>query len=204
MFTMPASVRKTIEAKIRTSYGMTLRRKNDSIGWCGTRFVNPRKERNNLWQTIMVEKYREERGGWEATHPKTPYGTSVWRGISNLSGEFRSHCILKLGDGKDICFWLDVWCSDIPLKDRFQSLFRFVADASFKVEGLWKQEGDEGSWSFRINWCIPATISQVLHLWPKLKLPAKGKKLWFALPHAVIWTIWKTRNTAIFNGGKVE
>ncbi|OVA20973.1 hypothetical protein BVC80_8831g18 [Macleaya cordata] len=55
----------------------------------------------------------------------------------------------------------------------------------------------------KIVWCMLGSIEQLLQVWPVLKLPVRGKKLVVAIPHAVIWSIWKSRNNAIFNEDKV-
>ncbi|OVA05142.1 hypothetical protein BVC80_8895g8 [Macleaya cordata] len=58
--------------------------------------------------------------------------------------------------------------------------------------------------SFNITACAPPTVELLLCSWHRFKLPVKGRKLWQAIPYAVIWTLWKTRNEAVFQNEEVS
>ncbi|XP_071718294.1 uncharacterized protein [Rutidosis leptorrhynchoides] len=56
----------------------------------------------------------------------------------------------KLGDGRDIFFWDDVWIGDLRLKDRFPRLYRIEANKNALVRDRVKHE--DGIWSFSWLW----------------------------------------------------
>ncbi|OVA03404.1 Reverse transcriptase zinc-binding domain [Macleaya cordata] len=123
---------------------------------------------------------------------------SVWRSIppSKVTFTMWAACLLKLptidslkrrgrvlANRCEMCGVTEETCNHLFLHCKVASeLWAFVA------------------YSFNISWCIPQSVEQLLFMWPKVKLPAKGRKLWLTIPHAVIWTIWKTRNDVIFKG----
>ncbi|OVA18062.1 BTB/POZ-like [Macleaya cordata] len=123
---------------------------------------------------------------------------SVWRSIppSKVTFTMWEACLIKLptinslkrrgrvlANRCEMCGVTEETCNHLFLHCKVTSeLWAFVA------------------YSFNISWCIPQSVEQLLFMWPKVKLPAKGRKLWRTIPHAVIWTIWKTRNDVIFKG----
>ncbi|KAK1303773.1 hypothetical protein QJS10_CPA09g02028 [Acorus calamus] len=47
----------------------------------------------------------------------------IWKGILDGLENFNQGTLWRLGSGKEIRFWHDIWVGDIPLKVRFSSIF---------------------------------------------------------------------------------
>ena len=60
------------------------------------------------------------------------YGVGLWKFIRAGWDSFSRHLAFEVGDGSRVKFWLDSWCGDQPLRDRFPELFRLarMPDAS--------------------------------------------------------------------------
>ena len=53
----------------------------------------------------------------------SPYGCSVWKGISARWPDFSRDLSFTIGDGKSVYFWKDRWAGSSPLALVFPSLF---------------------------------------------------------------------------------
>ncbi|GKV31852.1 hypothetical protein SLEP1_g40514 [Rubroshorea leprosula] len=83
-----------------------------------------------LWSRVLLEKYGGEGGNWLSWMKEgRGIGSPWWNDIcklntksSNKAGWLLSNFNLKLGDGKSVRFWLDVWVGEDSLANcwRFQ------------------------------------------------------------------------------------
>ena len=54
-----------------------------------------------------------------------------------------------------------------------------------------------------IQWVVPPTVSVLIQWQMSFRFWGKEKDLWLAIPAAVMWSIWLTRNYCKFNGAYV-
>ncbi|GJZ09776.1 reverse transcriptase domain, reverse transcriptase zinc-binding domain protein [Tanacetum coccineum] len=95
-----------------------------------------KREGDTLWVRVIKSVYGENRGLSNSGEAGCGCGGSgAWRDI------------IKLGNGRDVSFWLDRWIEDFRLCDRFPRLFNLdrrpegrVAEKGRWVEGVWTWE----------------------------------------------------------------
>uniref|UniRef100_A0A0V0H378 Putative ovule protein n=1 Tax=Solanum chacoense TaxID=4108 RepID=A0A0V0H378_SOLCH len=63
------------------------------------------------------------RGNWITTEVSSPYGSSVWRSISDLWDLVLERSCCKVGNGRKVAFWKDRWCGQVSLSQRFPHLW---------------------------------------------------------------------------------
>ncbi len=84
-------------------------------------------EKDGLWKEILESKY----GGWRNLQEQRSNAkdSSWWRDLKGVWGmedwgkSFENCCEWRVGDGKDILFWKDVWVGNEDLKSKFPRLF---------------------------------------------------------------------------------
>jgi hypothetical protein len=59
--------------------------------------------------------------------------SSSWRYLMTLIDLYRNLTIVKIGDGKSTCFWLDSWLGNKPLSVQFPALFSHVQSPNVLV-----------------------------------------------------------------------
>ncbi|GKV25367.1 hypothetical protein SLEP1_g34816 [Rubroshorea leprosula] len=111
-----------------------------------------------LWSRVLLEKYGGKGGNWlswmkEGRGIGSPWWNDICkvnRGLGNKVGWLLSNFILKLGDGKSVRFWLDVWVGEDPLANVFPRLFLLDTDKNCSIydQGYWS----DGSWCWRFQW----------------------------------------------------
>ena len=67
--------------------------------------------------------------------------------ISKGWGTFFPHCSFEVEDDSTIFFWHDRWCSEIPLKDLFLSLYILAVDRNASVADYWEQISSNNIWA---------------------------------------------------------
>lgn len=67
--------------------------------------------------------YGVEVGGYLPKKNKLPFGTSTQRGLTHVLPLFKCLTQRKVGDENRVSFWLDRWCTKIPLAKLFPVLF---------------------------------------------------------------------------------
>lgn len=70
---------------------------------------------------FLRAKYLKEGSFFES---KVAGTSQFWRGLHAVKEHFHRGAKYKLGNGKRIKFWTDVWIGEVPLKVRFQNLFK--------------------------------------------------------------------------------
>uniref|UniRef100_A0A0V0HYS6 Putative ovule protein n=1 Tax=Solanum chacoense TaxID=4108 RepID=A0A0V0HYS6_SOLCH len=75
-----------------------------------------------VWIKI-VEAIYGSRQGWNPPSNISYSRGGVWKGICKLWVEFQQFTKLEVGNGAKIRFWMDLWTSDVCLKQRFPIFF---------------------------------------------------------------------------------
>ena len=57
----------------------------------------------------------------------------------------------EVGDGSQIRFWDDVWCTDGSLKEAYPELFRLARDKDAYVADNFQQLGDSIHWEMTFS-----------------------------------------------------
>ncbi|GFS45225.1 hypothetical protein Acr_00g0094990 [Actinidia rufa] len=98
---------------------------------------------DKLWCRVIKGKYGILRGAWRTKDIIRSHETGLWKGIMKVGGDFSPQVSYQLGNGSNISFWYDDWCSQMPLRDRFPELFALATyqDASNVLKkalgGVW-------------------------------------------------------------------
>ncbi|XP_042988327.1 syntaxin-32-like isoform X2 [Carya illinoinensis] len=72
-------------------------------------------ESEALWKNVIDVEYGSLWGGWCSKASSGAYGVSLWKFIRKGWDFFSNNFRLKVGDGKRILFWHDLWCGDTAL-----------------------------------------------------------------------------------------
>uniref|UniRef100_A0A0V0IE94 Putative ovule protein n=1 Tax=Solanum chacoense TaxID=4108 RepID=A0A0V0IE94_SOLCH len=95
---------------------------------------------NSLWKEVIAAKYGM-RDKWMTTKVTSPYGSSVWRSISDLWDLVLERSYCKVGNGRKVAFWMDKWCGQVPLSQRFPDLYDLCQMQQATVAELWNDQG---------------------------------------------------------------
>ncbi|KAG7984487.1 hypothetical protein I3843_04G163600 [Carya illinoinensis] len=90
-------------------------------------------ESEALWKNVIDVKYGSLRGGWCSKASSGAYGVSLWKFIRKGWDFFSSNFRLKVGNGKRVLFWHDLWYGDAALKIEFPPLFGIARDQNAAV-----------------------------------------------------------------------
>lgn len=99
------------------------------------------KERDSLWCKIVKSIHGVDPPShvaylWEAQFkPESP-----WISISKTWMKFGSLATFKLGNGNNIFFWLDLWCSGHSFKESFPHLYRIATLPKGSISDHWDLE----------------------------------------------------------------
>lgn len=52
---------------------------------------------------------------------------------------------------------------------------------------------------FGVYWVMPSSVRGLLSCWPRLSKRVAGT-IWCMIPHCIIWSLWRERNTCSFEG----
>ncbi|GKV19324.1 hypothetical protein SLEP1_g29604 [Rubroshorea leprosula] len=115
------------------------------------------EEENALWRRVIEAKYKvnrinEWRGGeWDV------HGSSWWKELwrldtmgSDSEGWLSENIEKVVREGSKTLFWLDKWAGPIPLKSRFNRLFRISGDKDALISTM--GEWEDGEWKWRWRW----------------------------------------------------
>ncbi|XP_071685607.1 uncharacterized protein [Rutidosis leptorrhynchoides] len=98
---------------------------------------------NDMWVALIKSIHGPL---FEKTNSHTSTWSSIVANCSNISIEslLPSDCFkMKIGYGRNISFWLDLWCGNSTLKSRFNRLYHLDLNkldvlADKHVEGMWQ------------------------------------------------------------------
>ena len=86
---------------------------------------------DSFWKQVVIGKYREDEGVGVL---ELRYG---WKGFNNKIG-------FRVGNGKKVRFWKDMWCGEEPLAMTSPELFSIATNKEAWVDQMWKQVGEVG------------------------------------------------------------
>ena len=106
-------------------------------------------EESNLWRRVIARKYGVNSGGWSTKSTRGSHGCGLWRGISFGWPVFAQYVDLEVGVGDHICFWIDRWCGDRPLKDVFPDLYACESNRQATIDSILIQSplGSRSDWN---------------------------------------------------------
>ncbi|GJT36173.1 reverse transcriptase domain, reverse transcriptase zinc-binding domain protein [Tanacetum coccineum] len=114
-----------------------------------------KREGDSLWVRVVKSIYKENGGLSSRGDVGREFsGGEVWRDIIKVGRkidgvgiDFTSTFMCKVGNDRDVSFWLDRWIGDFRLCDRFPRLFHLdsrlegrVVEKGRWVEGVWRWE----------------------------------------------------------------
>eukprot|EP00268_Persea_americana_P033450 TRINITY_DN3312_c0_g1_i6.p1 TRINITY_DN3312_c0_g1~~TRINITY_DN3312_c0_g1_i6.p1 ORF type:complete len:225 (-),score=29.21 TRINITY_DN3312_c0_g1_i6:634-1308(-) len=111
-------------------------------------------ESEGQWRLVVLEKYGNQKDGWEVQVAAYKY-SAIWKGIISSSEKFMQNIRCNVCLGKKILFWKDTWIGEEPLASKFPDLFNCARDKQANVENYMDRSGMSGqiTWSptFRRN-----------------------------------------------------
>ena len=81
-------------------------------------------DQESIWAKVIKIKFGVHPNRWDAGVARRCTYRSPWKYISFLYDEFRQWVGFKVGNGRRIRFWEDVWCDNMSLANRFERLYR--------------------------------------------------------------------------------
>ena len=81
-------------------------------------------EQDEIWTKVIKSIYGLQNNRWDAGLASRSSYRSPWKYISSLYEEFQHLVGFRVGDGRRIRFWEDVWWGDEALSTRFGDLYR--------------------------------------------------------------------------------
>ncbi|XP_077222175.1 uncharacterized protein LOC143856017 [Tasmannia lanceolata] len=125
-------------------------------------------EQSFLWVKVIRSKYGFAVGSWCSANEFYFKGLTVWCDILRVSHEFNKGIRFKVYMGDRIWFWLDAWCSVVPLMELFPDLFVVASHKEAFVAECFDRVNCKVVWnpSFRRNFFDREvdSISQLLGL----------------------------------------
>ncbi|XP_059446650.1 uncharacterized protein LOC132178220 [Corylus avellana] len=113
------------------------------------------------WNKLCFSMAKGDCSILEASLGKKP--SFARRSIHNSSDLVREGLVWRVGNGKTICIWKDIWINS-PTTYQVQTAPRILADTSMVVDGMLKKCGSEDFAQFvSISWCIRLRWNEVIH-----------------------------------------
>jgi hypothetical protein len=78
------------------------------------------QDEDAIWATLIRAKYRNADNLWASSGLG---GSQFWKSLNKIKHYFALGAKFVVRNGIRTRFWLDWWCGDAPLKDRFPLLF---------------------------------------------------------------------------------
>jgi hypothetical protein len=79
---------------------------------------------DGVWQELLRNKYLNSKTLSQVT--AKPFDSPFWKGLMKVKEEFFSRGSFKVGHGKDTMFWEDTWLGDVPLAQKYPTLYNIV------------------------------------------------------------------------------
>ncbi|KAL4346749.1 hypothetical protein GQ457_17G015740 [Hibiscus cannabinus] len=114
-------------------------------------------ENESLWNMVILCKHKK--AGSALSPPLiSKHSSWVWKGILNstLSDDafgnlFQNNLALRVGDGRHIRFWSDIWVCEVPLSVKFPRIFALALNKSGVIVDFGVRRGDSWSWTIHLR-----------------------------------------------------
>ena len=145
-------------------------------------------EERSLWYRVIRSKFGIHTNQWDSNVVHRGTLRSPWKAISSLYGEFLRVVSFKIGDGKKVRFWEDIWVGENSLKSLFPSLFRLSTLNSRPISDFVDQVRllEEGytSWNFHFSRSLS---DREIHQLQDLLQRLEGRHLCNSLEDRRVW-----------------
>jgi hypothetical protein len=84
-----------------------------------------------IWEDIVRQKYMKNICVFQVRYKAS--NSPVWNDLIKIKNVYIKGGVLRLGDGKNIDFWHNIWCEPLSLKDRFLELYKICFDQDCSV-----------------------------------------------------------------------
>lgn len=89
---------------------------------------------SGIWQDIVKKKYIKSNG--IAQLKSNMRNSSVWNDLLKVKHIYMKGRSMEIGNGLYTSFWLDRWCGQISLKDKFPELYDISNEQDFSVHTM--------------------------------------------------------------------
>ncbi|KAJ0445466.1 hypothetical protein HanIR_Chr16g0843241 [Helianthus annuus] len=133
------------------------------LKWCWRYFT----EQNALWRKVIDSIHGSDRK-WGAL-PINTNVSGVWKNIATLCGKIKvegsgvmNMIRGRVGNGKDIRFWIDPWLCQLPLKECYPDLFGLETQKQCRVYD--RCELSEDNYVIKWRWKrVLVTLEEIAH-----------------------------------------
>ncbi|XP_028064362.1 uncharacterized protein LOC114267521 [Camellia sinensis] len=115
-------------------------------------------EDKSLWKRVLCSRYQYNGGKWLPFPSSDEYLSKVWGGIlrvgqsnSQLKSIFLDNIKLVVGNGGRIQVWLDHWCGNQCLMEKFPRLFSLSTEKDITLSALLERKRLSGVWNFKFR-----------------------------------------------------
>jgi hypothetical protein len=91
-----------------------------------------------MWQQLLSNKYLKNKtlSQVEAKPTDSPF----WKGLMHVKADFFQRGFFRVGDGKSVRFWEDVWLGDRPLSNQYPALDNIIQHKNVLVSTVFATE----------------------------------------------------------------
>ena len=108
-------------------------------------------EPTSLWRRVVDSKHDSQRREWCSNRVRECHGVGLWKHIRAVWDRFSKHITYKVGDGSRIKLWHDIWCGELPLRQKFQDLFHLAQVPDALVADHLHLQGSNFVWDIEFS-----------------------------------------------------
>lgn len=112
-------------------------------------------EKDALWRKVINSKYKMEGLGWVPNMELNRKVFNIWRDIMQVQTRqpqmfetFMENAKLKVGDGRTILFWKDIWLGTTTLSSLFPTLYGILNNNEEKLSDVLARKDVSFQWDF--------------------------------------------------------
>lgn len=94
------------------------------------------EEPDSLWVHIIKSIYGVAANGWDSEHNFNPSYRAPWKFVLDCRADFMKGVQFRIGDGRRISFWRDVWNGTRSFAVDFPRLFAIVREPNATLQGV--------------------------------------------------------------------
>ena len=103
-------------------------------------------ELGSKWVSLLSHSYRSSTGWLSDKNINEGFASLFWKGLRSVKDIFFSGVAMTVNDGRGTRFWVDRWCSKVPLEKLFPQLYARALDPSGTVGAHWAG----GGWNIKV------------------------------------------------------